>query len=474
MDQDLVGKTIAGKYLVKRLLGAGGMGAVFEGENIEIEKRVAIKVINASHAGSPEIAERFRREARAASKVESDNIVAVFDVGTDPVIGLYMVMEYLTGEDLAVRLQRDHRIDVRLAVNIGVQAARALAKAHAAGVIHRDLKPANLFLTQRDDDALSIKILDFGISKLTDDARSPRASDAPKALTRAGAVVGTAQYMSPEQAQGLPIDLRTDVWSLGAVLYEILTGKPAYEEMATYEQTIIQIVTRRPAPLREVAPWVPPELADVVHAAMTHEIDARLADCGVLAKRLAAVGAELGERPVPTGPSSALLGASPAAAQARDAPPNPRAMTDDGVTVRSSVPAGPARRTIAAFVVGVIVLGAIAVAGVRALHPTPPAPAIVAASPKPSPPSLPPPEPVALPSLPAEETVTLPSSSPPAASAAPPPLSTAPARAAPHAPSQPPSQPMKPSDANRNGSKAETRVAPDKAQIGSAGVDTQY
>src|ERR1019366_725745 len=135
------------------------------------------------------------------------------------------------------------------------------------------------------------------------------------------------------------IDLRTDVWSLGAVLYEILSGKPAYEEMATYEQTIIQIVTRQPAPLREV----PPELADVVHAAMTHEIDARLADCGVLAKRLAAVEAQLGGRPVPTGPSSALLGASPAAAQGRDAPANPRAMTDDGVTVRSSVPAGPAR-----------------------------------------------------------------------------------------------------------------------------------
>jgi serine/threonine protein kinase len=469
MEQDLVGTTIAGKYLVKRLLGAGGMGAVFEGENVEIGKRVAIKVINASHAGSPEVAERFRREARAASKVESDNIVTVFDVGTDPVVGLYMVMEYLTGEDLAVCLHRDHRIDVPLAVNIGIQAARALAKAHAAGVIHRDLKPANLFLVHRDDGALSVKILDFGISKLTNDARSPRASDAPRALTRAGAVVGTAQYMSPEQAQGLPIDLRTDVWSLGAVLYEILTGQPAYAEMATYEQTIIQIVTRRPVALRDLAPWVPPELAAVVHAALTPEIDARLADCGVLATRLATVGAELGGRPPAMGPPSAPNAIIHPSGADRDAPPKIRAMTNDGVALGSSTRAGPTRGAIVAVAMCVIVLGAAAVAGVRALRPTPPASGI-AASREPSPAPVAPLQPVTLPSLPAEEIAMPPSSSSPLPTAALLAPSTAPVRASPHAPSQP----MKPSDTNKDASKTETRVAPGKTQIGSAGVDTQY
>lgn len=470
MDQDLVGTTIAGKYLVKRLLGAGGMGAVFEGENVEIGKRVAIKVINASHAGSPEIAERFRREARAASKVESDNIVTVFDVGTDPVIGLYMVMEYLTGEDLAVRLQRDHRIDVPLAVNIGIQAARALAKAHVAGVIHRDLKPANLFLVHRDDGALSVKILDFGISKLTNDARSPRASDAPRALTRAGAVVGTAQYMSPEQAQGLPIDLRTDVWSLGAVLYEILTGQPAYEEMATYEQTIIQIVTRRPVALREVAPWVPPELAAVVHAALTPEIDARLADCGVLAGRLTAVSVELSQRLPMTGSLSAPNAVIHLSGPERDALPKIRAMTNDGVAVRSSMRVGPTRGAIVAVAIGVIVLGGAAVASVRALRSTPPASGKVAASPEPSSASVVPFQAVTLPSLPAEQIATSASSLAPLPTA---PLlapSTAPVRAAPHSPSQP----TKPSDTNKDASKTETHVPPGKAQIGSAGVDTQY
>jgi serine/threonine-protein kinase len=269
--------------------------------------------------------------------------------------------------------------------------------------------------------------------------------------------------MSPEQAQGLPIDLRTDVWSLGAVLYEILAGQPAYEEKATYEQTIIQIVTRRPAALREVAPWVPPELAEVVHAALTPEIDARLADCGVLARRLAAVGVELGRRP------SAMGTASPVAPQApRDARSNAPAMTNDGVAVRSSVRAGPTPGTIAAVAVGVIVLGAVAVAGFRALRPAPAVAGVVAPPGEPSPASVAPPEPVTLPSLPAEAIATPPSSSPLAASAAPSAPSTA--HAAPHAP-QPPA---KPSDVTKNASKTEAPVAPGKAQIGSAGVDTQY
>jgi eukaryotic-like serine/threonine-protein kinase len=246
-------------------------------------------------------------------------------------------------------------------------------------------------------------------------------------------------------------------------LYEILAGKPAYEEKPTYEQTIIQIVTRRPPALREVAPWVPPELADVVHAALTPEIDARLADCGVLARRLAAVGVELGGRP-------SAMGAAPASAApaARDARSNTRAMTNDGVAVRSFVRAGPTPAAIAAVAVGVIVLGAVAVAGFRALRPAPAVAGIVAPPVEPPPASVAPPEPVTLPSLPAEAIATPPSSSPPAASAAPPTPSTA--RAAPHGP--PP--PAKPPDPTKNASKTEAPVAPGKAQIGSAGVDTQY
>ena len=290
MTGPIIGSTIAGKYEIKKLLGQGGMGAVYEGLHLEIGKRVAIKVIEASHAGSEEIAARFRREARAASAVESDNIVQVFDIGKDPEIGLYMVMEFLTGEDLSGRLTRVTRLDTETAVTIGTQAARALAKAHAAGVVHRDLKPANIFLLEREDGGTHIKVLDFGISKLTaaDDKRTNLQSDAPKALTRTGVVIGTPQYMSPEQAQGLPLDHRTDVWSLGAVLYEALAGVSAYPDMPTYEQTIIKIVLERPKPLSEIAPWVPAEIAAVVHAALTHDVGQRIADCGTFARQLTA------------------------------------------------------------------------------------------------------------------------------------------------------------------------------------------
>jgi serine/threonine protein kinase len=450
-DHHLVGTTIADKYLVKRLLGEGGMGSVFEGENVELGKRVAIKVIAPMFAGSPDIAERFRREARAASKVESDNIVDVFDVGTDPVAGLFMVMEMLSGEDLSVRLEREKRLDPSLVVGIGIQVARALAKAHTAGVIHRDLKPANLFLIARDDDALAVKILDFGISKLTTDARSPARSDPPRALTRAGAVIGTAQYMSPEQAQGLPVDLRTDVWSLGAVLYELLAGVPAYPPMETYEQTIIQIVTRLPTPIAAVAPWVPAELAAVVHAALTPEISARLPDCGALAKRLLALTADTGARaslagtPQPPLPAHIVVRPSGSGLQANSpmsivsaeikgqgaehAGPATRAhATEEGVAIAPFVRLRPSPTTVAA--VALVIVGIIALVGLRAFRSPARPEAARAGAPQPlvvamPPASVPPPSPLPRPPgvadvppspAPSQTPPSLPSSAPPIAS----------------------------------------------------------
>jgi serine/threonine protein kinase len=189
----IVGTTVAGKYRIRRVVGSGSMGIVCEAEHLEIGKRLAIKVIDTSLAGMSDIAMRFRQEARAASLVESQHIVQVFDVGTDDKLGLYLVMEYLTGEDLAAALARDKRFDVDDAVRIAVQVARGLAKAHEAGVVHRDLKPANIFLTEREDDDPLVKILDFGISKVIDASRA----ESKLKLTRAGTVVGTPQYMSP-------------------------------------------------------------------------------------------------------------------------------------------------------------------------------------------------------------------------------------------------------------------------------------
>ena len=176
------------------------------------------------------------------------------------------------------------------------QAGRALGKAHAAGVVHRDLKPANLFLTTREDGSTSVKILDFGISKLVrGDANEESSSGKTSLLTREGAVMGTPMYMSPEQAQGLPVDARSDVWSLASVLYEALAGRTAYEHRDTYEQMIVQIVTKKPRPIEEVAPWVPASIARVIEAALAHDVEQRTSDAAVFAKSLAAAAREPGE-----------------------------------------------------------------------------------------------------------------------------------------------------------------------------------
>ncbi|MDP9033381.1 MAG: serine/threonine protein kinase [Myxococcota bacterium] len=283
-EERIVGATIAGKYRVRRVVGAGAMGLVCEAVHLEIGKRLAIKTIDASLIGMGDIALRFRQEARAASLIESQHIVQVFDVGHDEALGLYLVMEYLSGEDLANRLARDGRLAPDVCVRIAVQVARGLAKAHEAGVVHRDLKPANIFLVEREDEEPLVKILDFGISKIVEASRG--SGVAGLSLTRAGTVIGTPQYMSPEQAQGYGVDERTDVWALGLVLYEMLAGRPGYPELATYEQFIIRLVSRPPDRLLDVAPWVPESLAIVVHEALAHDVHERIPTCNELLRRL--------------------------------------------------------------------------------------------------------------------------------------------------------------------------------------------
>ncbi|MBI2392518.1 MAG: serine/threonine protein kinase [Deltaproteobacteria bacterium] len=288
-DDSRIGAVLAGKYELTRLHGRGAFGAVYEASNVEIGKRVAVKLIEPQYVRNEEVVARFRVEARAASRVESEHIVQVFDVGHDPDHGLFMVMELLQGEDLAARLDREFKLSPAVAVHIAVQAARALAKAHAAGVVHRDLKPANVFLITREDGSLLVKLVDFGISKiLSEDARAAgsgaRAGD--RALTRMGTVVGTPNYMSPEQARGLPVDGRTDVWSLGAVLYEMLAGAPCYPHEWSYEETIIAIATGPEPRILEVAPWVPKEVAAVVDAALTRDLERRIPDCATFATML--------------------------------------------------------------------------------------------------------------------------------------------------------------------------------------------
>jgi serine/threonine-protein kinase len=364
---EVVGALVAGKYRNNRRNGAGGMGAVYEGEHAEIGKRVAIKVIERAHVESDELAQRFRREARAASAVESEHIVQVFDVGRDDGVGLYMVMELLSGEDLATCAEKaGGRLPVSDAVAIALQAARGLAKAHAAGVVHRDLKPANLFLTTREDGTLCVKILDFGISKLARAGADGRPTTTQN-LTRDGAVMGTPLYMSPEQSQGLAVDARSDLWSLGALVYEILAGRRPYEDRDTYEQMIIQIATQKPRPLRSVAPWVSEAIAHVVEATLVHDVAARTQTAAQFAAELAAAAKDTANASVSVSALAAAAAATEAASPSgavRTPSAAELAIATAKTEMDASVPARAEARGRPAAAAAAVVLALVVVAGV--------------------------------------------------------------------------------------------------------------
>lgn len=260
----LVGSTVAGKYHIDRLIGRGGMGAVFQATNAVIGKRVALKFLGAETSKDGDAATRFQREAEAASLAESPHIVQIFDSGRSERGLPFLVMELLTGEDLRERLRREGRLDAESAVRIGLQVLKALRQAHSAGIVHRDLKPDNVFLCRREDEPSFVKIVDFGISKL-------QASTGVDTLTHKGAVLGTAFYMSPEQAQSFPdIDGRTDLFSVGAILYEMLTGEPPHTA-PTYEAVLIAICTKDAPDVRRKAPDVSEKLSRVVARALKRE-----------------------------------------------------------------------------------------------------------------------------------------------------------------------------------------------------------
>jgi hypothetical protein len=295
----ILGRVIKGRYKLKRLIGEGGMGGVYEGEHLEIGKRVAIKLVHTVHARDPHIAARIKQEARSTGAIESENIVQVFDAGEDEDLGLFLVMELLKGEDLSTLLARKGRISPLGAASIVIQSAQGLARAHAVGIVHRDLKPANIFLCTRDDGSTLVKLVDFGIAKLLRDANRTQGPG----LTRMGMVLGTPQYMSPEQAQGLPsVDHRTDIYSLGCVLFEMLIGSSPFPEMPTYEQTIIQIMTRSTPRMSEVVPSIHPGLDQLCADMMAREPGARPSDMSVVRDRLTRLLPEIGGAIAPARP----------------------------------------------------------------------------------------------------------------------------------------------------------------------------
>ncbi len=268
-EPDLCGIIVDGRYRVMELIGEGGMGKVYLAEHVEIGKRVALKVLHPSYSRMPDLVERFRREARAASKIGHPNIVDVTDSGTTAEGSVYFVMEYLEGVELGSIIEREGALDTARALKIAGQICRALSAAHAQGIVHRDLKPENVFLITRDGAADVVKVLDFGIAKTTE-AEAAR----ERRLTSPGMAMGTPEYMSPEQAAGRAADARCDVYALGAIMYEMTTGIPPYSG-DNFMEILTKKATQDPPPPFNVRKELPQQVSDLVMAAMARNPDDR-------------------------------------------------------------------------------------------------------------------------------------------------------------------------------------------------------
>ncbi len=275
-----VGRVVADKYRITRVLGIGGHGAVFEAQNTWTERRVALKLLVGPSALHPEIAERFLREARASTRVAHPNIVEVLDMGRDAADGtLYIVQELLHGEDLRELLRRERTLDPHQLIEVLAPVMDALATAHGLGVVHRDLKPANIFLSRGADGRIVSRLIDFGVSRMGEGAGETNE------LTHTGALLGTPDYMSPEQARGERSGPSADVWAIGVVLYESLAGQRPYRA-ANYNALLIKILADDVPPLTSFAPGVDPALAEIIHGALARDLAARWRSMAALREAL--------------------------------------------------------------------------------------------------------------------------------------------------------------------------------------------
>jgi len=327
------GTLLAGRYRVVRLLAEGGMGAVYEAQQLELGRRVAIKTLLSELQDEPRLVQRFIREARATCMIVHPNVVSVLDVDQTPDGIIFFVMEHLAGADLGELLERDGPIAWPRARALALQVCAALGAAHERGVVHRDLKPSNCFVVRDEDGAERVKVLDFGIAKVLESSASrdhgagPRGPGTGRDLrwlkTSTGEVFGTLAYMAPEHLNGDPHDQRVDIYAIGVILYELLTGATPFSPDAP--GTFIQQVLFDPPepPSRRATQAIPPDLDYVVLRALEKRPEDRFASMDDLAAALGAVRSEaapaivaaawdLGLRPLPPTNDATIMGAAAA------------------------------------------------------------------------------------------------------------------------------------------------------------------
>ena len=259
------GEILGGKYRLEKEIGRGAMGTVWSAVHLTLGQRVAIKLIAAEHAQAPEARRRFSTEAKAAARLRSRYVVQVYDDGETPAGTPYIVLEYLDGETLEQRLEREHDLPLNDAVRITRHVGRALSRAHAQGIVHRDLKPGNVFLTRTEDDELGwvAKVLDFGIAKVEEHGIA--------STTKTGTLLGTPLFMSPEQVRGASsVDSRTDLYALGMVFYTMMTGNFAFNG-ESFTDVLVAICSGPLPDLRATSPWIPVSVADWFQRACARE-----------------------------------------------------------------------------------------------------------------------------------------------------------------------------------------------------------
>ena len=344
IDDELEGTTLGG-YRVEALLGSGGMGSVYRGVQESLKRPVAIKVLRAELGQDAAIVARFRREAELAASLAHPNIAQVTDFGVEEGRA-YLVMDLLEGEPLAETIESEGRLDEARTVRIAMQVLTALAMAHERGVVHRDLKPDNIFV-QRVSGMDLVKLLDFGIARML---------EPDEKMTGTGAVLGTPAYMSPEQARGKPVDARSDVFSVGCVLYEMLSGRRPFRG-ENYHELMFAVVEQDPQPLAEIDEKLSPALAKVIERAMSKDPEARFASAREMKDALEAIGGLREEAPaLPRDASEkAFAETMPSEPERKAGPEKP----EPAAKPESPEPEGKARRIPAwVWIVGGLAIGA--------------------------------------------------------------------------------------------------------------------